>query len=216
MRLNRIKVTTTDTLMADQQTSESTVHRILNAAIAEVTAYGSERVTVVSIARAASMTHANVYRHFESKTALFDAITNTWLKPLEGRLAEIADAPDPARDKLERLIFAIVKAYRGRIDTDPRIFKLFVEAFRENRATARQHRARVRILFDRVLEEGISTGAFAIRNRERAMMLILDTLYRFVQPEAIEFESELASRTSDNRLTTITTMLLNALAGSVV
>ena len=202
--------------MADQQASESTVQRILNAAIAEVSAYGNERVTVVSIARAASMTHANVYRHFESKTALFDAITNTWLKPLEGRLAEIADAPDPARDKLERLIFAIVKAYRGRIDTDPRLFKLFVEAFRENRATARQHRARVRILLDRVLEEGISTGAFAIRNRERAMMLILDTLYRFVQPEAIEFEAEIASRTSDNRLATITTMLLNALAGSIV
>lgn len=205
-----------DTSMADQQASESTVQRILNAAIAEISAYGNERVTVVSIARAASMTHANVYRHFESKTALFDAITQIWLKPVEGRLAEIADAPDPARDKLERLIFAIVKAYRGRIDTDPRLFKLFVEAFRENRATARQHRARVRILLDRVLEEGISTGAFVIRNRERAMMLILDTLYRFVQPEAIEFEAEIATRTSDNRLATITTMLLNALAGSVV
>ena len=211
-----MKVANTDTLMADQQTSESTVQRILNAAIAEVSVYGSERVTVVSIARAASMTHANIYRHFESKTALFDAITQTWLKPLEGRLREIADAPDPARDKLERLIFAIVRAYRARIDSDPRLFKLFVESFRENRTTARQHRARVRILLDRVLEEGVSTGAFIIRNRERSMMLILDTLYRFVQPEAIEFDSEIASRTSDNRLSIITAMLLNALASSVV
>lgn len=201
--------------MADQQISESTVQRILNAAIAEVSTYGCERVTVVSIARAAAMTHANVYRHFESKTALFDAITQAWLKPLEGRLGEIADAPDPARDKLERLIFAIVKAYRGRIDTDPRLFKLFVEAFRENRATARQHRARVRILLDRVLEEGISTGAFFIRNRERAMMLVLDTLYRFIQPEAIELDSEIAGRASDNRLATVSTMLLNALASSI-
>jgi len=202
--------------MTDQQASESTVQRILNAAIAEISAYGNERVTVVSIARAASMTHANVYRHFESKTALFDAITQTWLKPLEGHLAEIADAPDPARDKLERLIFAIVRAYRSKINNDPRLFKLFVDAFSKNRSTARQHRARIRILLDRVLEEGISTGAFKIRNRERAVMLILDTLYRFIQPEAMEFESEISSRAFDNRLATITTMLLNALAGTSI
>ncbi len=202
--------------MANQKSPESTVQRILNAAITEVSTYGSERVTVISIARAAAMTHANIYRHFASKTALFDAITQIWLKPLESRLSEIADAPDPARDKLERLIFAIVRAYRDRIDADPQLFKLFVEAFRENRPPARQHRARVRILLDRVLEEGMSTGAFSIRNRERAMTLILDALYRFVQPEAIELDAEVPRRSSEIRLASITTMLMNALSTSIV
>jgi AcrR family transcriptional regulator len=88
--------------MTDLKTSESTYQRILSAAAIEVTTFGSERATVVSIARSAAMTHANVYRHFESKTALFDAITQTWIKPIETKLHEIADAPDPARRAMVR------------------------------------------------------------------------------------------------------------------
>jgi AcrR family transcriptional regulator len=196
--------------------TETTYQRILNAATAEIKTYGSDRATVVSIARTAAMTHANVYRHFESKTALFDAITQTWLKPIEAKLSEIADAPDPARDKLERFIFAVVQAYRKRIEVDPRLFAVFVEAFRANRTLARQHRAKIRTLLDRVLEEGVHSGAFTIRNRERAMALIFDTLYRFIQPEAIELDIEIQRRSWENRLGLVTTMLLNTLSNLTV
>ena len=92
--------------MTTQLPSETTAQRIMASCVEEIRAFGADRVTVVSVARRAAMTHANVYRHFETKEALFDAITLGWLKSLETRLAEIADAPDPARDKLERLIFA--------------------------------------------------------------------------------------------------------------
>jgi AcrR family transcriptional regulator len=197
--------------MTDLKTSESTYQRILSAAAIEVTTFGSERATVVSIARSAAMTHANVYRHFESKTALFDAITQTWIKPIEAKLHEIADAPDPARDKLERFLFAIIQAYRNRIEANPRLFSLFVDAFRENRSLARQHRSKIRTLLDRVLEEGVHSGAFTIRNRERATALIFDTLYRFVQPEAIELDIEIQRRSWETRLGSVTTMLLNTL-----
>ena len=115
--------------MSDTQAIEATAQRILSAAIEEVRSYGLSRVTVVAVARRAAMTHANVYRHYETKEALFDAITSQWIKSIEARLSEIADAPDPARDKLERMIFALVRAYRDRLDDEPRLFELFVEAF---------------------------------------------------------------------------------------
>jgi len=202
--------------MIEPKSQETTVQRILNAAIADVTVHGFERTTVVSIARAASMTHANVYRHFESKTALFDAITQAWLKPLEARLSEITDAPDPARDKLERLIFALFRAYQDRLDTNPQLFDLFVMAFRENRTPARQHRAKIRTLIDRVLEEGMSTGAFSIRNRGQAMSLTLDSLYRFVQPEVIFLDKEIPRKTLESRLVITTSMLIKALGNLIV
>ncbi len=195
---------------------ESTLQRILNAAIAEISAYGSERTTVVSIAQAAGMTHANVYRHFASKTALFDAISQNWLKPIEAQLTEIADSPDPARDKLERLITALFRAYRDRLDTEPRLFDLFVDAFKENRAPARQHRARIRVLLDRIFEEGLATGSLAIKNREKAMVLVFDTLYRFLQPEAIRLDQEIPRRAIEARLLLILSLLVRALTGSIV
>ncbi len=195
---------------------ESTLQRILNAAIAEISAHSSERTTVVSIAQSAGMTHANVYRHFASKTALFDAISQGWLKPLEAQLGEIADSPDPARDKLERLITALFRAYRDRLDTDPRLFDLFVDAFEENRAPARQHRARIRILLDRIFDEGLSTGSLAIKSREKAMILVFDTLYRFLQPEAIRLDQEIPSRAIEARLLLTLSTLVRALAAGIV
>lgn len=195
---------------------ESTLQRILSAAIAEISAFGSDKTTVVSIAQSAGMTHANVYRHFTSKTALFDAISQGWLKVIEAQLAEIADSPDPARDKLERLITALFRAYRDRLDTEPRLFDLFVDAFKENRAPARQHRARIRMLLDRIFEEGLSTGSLVIKNREKAMILVFDTLYRFLQPEAIRLDHDIPRRAIEARLALLITVLVRGLTGSIV
>jgi AcrR family transcriptional regulator len=204
-------------MMAEaQKSSESTVQRILNAAIAEVSAYGSERTTVVSIARAAAMTHANIYRHYASKTALFDAITVGWLKNIEAQLGEIADAPDPARDKLERLISALFRAYRDRLDAEPRLFDLFVDAFRENRAPARQHRARLRMLLDRIFEEGLSTRSLSIKSREKAMMFVFDTLYRFLQPEAVRLDASIPRRSLEPRFALLITLILRSFTDSTV
>ncbi|NBP71763.1 MAG: hypothetical protein EBU57_00870, partial [Alphaproteobacteria bacterium] len=64
--------------------------------------------------------------------------------------------------------------YRDRLDDEPRLFELFVEAFEESRPPARQHRAKIRTLIDRSLEEGQSGGAFAQGSREKALTFVLD------------------------------------------
>ena len=198
----------------DAQTTEATAQRILSAAIEEVRAYGLSRVTVVAVARRVSMTHANVYRHYETKEALFDAITSQWLKSIEARLSEIADAPDPARDKLEGMIFALLRAYRDRLDDEPRLFELFVEAFEESRPPARQHRAKIRTLIDRILEEGQSGGAFAAGSREKALTFVLDALYRFLNPFTLLHDAETPKRSLELRLGAVTSAVLDHLARS--
>jgi AcrR family transcriptional regulator len=167
--------------------------RILAAAIEDLRHFGPERTTVVSVAKKAGMTHANVYRHFETKIALFDAITLLWLKPVEGQLSEIGRCnqtrPD---DKLERLVTALVRAYRRicRLEAEPVLFDLFVTAFADSRPLARHHRARVRTLIDRVIEEGQTAGAFPVKSRDRALTFVLDGLYRFLEPEAVRGDGD--------------------------
>ena len=197
--------------MGDTDATEATAQRILSAAIEEVRAYGIDRVTVVAVARRAAMTHANVYRHYETKEALFDAITSTWLRSVESRLSEIADAPDPARDKLERLIFALLRAYRDRLDDEPRLFDLFVAAFDASRPPARQHRAKIRMLIDRILEEGQSGGAFTLGGREKSLTFVLDALYRFLNPSSLRLDAETPRRSLELRLGVVTTAVLDQL-----
>ena len=61
---------------------ESQDARILDLAAEHVRRYGAARLRIVAVAQDAGMTHGNVYRYFPSKEALFDAVTEQWLKPV--------------------------------------------------------------------------------------------------------------------------------------
>ena len=87
--------------------------RLLAIAADQLKEFGPKHITVVGIADAAGMTHANVYRYFANKAALIDAVAGQWLRGMEATIAEIADSPDPADDKLERLIQAWARVPGG-------------------------------------------------------------------------------------------------------
>lgn len=195
---------------------ESSDTRLLVIAEEHVRRFGIERLTVVGVAREAGMTHANVYRYFPSKTALADAVSAQWLRPLDALLTDAAGAPDPADDKLERMLVALAAALRDRAEVEPNLFRLFAEAFAEGRDVARRHRSRVRTLVERVVEEGIGAGTFPVKSRERALALVFDAAYRFVTPQPVETDRETSRRIWDNRALAAFGAAIRALkAGSV-
>lgn len=136
------------------------------------------------------MTHANVYRYFPSKDALLDAVAGRWLREVEARLAGIADAPDPADDKIERLLTALATVQRDALVEEPNLFAVHLDATVAARPIARRHRVRLRSLVERVVEEGITSGIFSARDRERAIAYIFDASYRFTHPLAIQHDAE--------------------------
>ena len=190
--------------------------RLLAVAADHLRRLGPREVTVVGIAQAAGMTHANVYRYFPSKAALVDAIAERWLKSLEALAAEIADAPDPADDKLERLIQALSRAHRDLLADDPHLFDVYCEAVETSRALVRKHRARLRQLFERVLDEGIATGKFDPRDRDRALAFITDAAHRFINPLTVRLDAEMPLDVAYARLAAVTRVIVRALGASVV
>lgn len=195
--------------------ADSVDARILAIAADHVRRYGMARTTVTAVAKEAGMTHANVYRYYASKVALADAITAAWLRPIEQLLAEVVDAPDPADDKLERMILALAGALRDKLEADPNLFELYVEAYEAARGVARKHRSRVRMLIDRVVEEGVGSGVFNIRRPEKAVTLLLDVVFRFVHPVAIRLDREAPRRVLDDRVGVAVRVALRAFASGM-
>lgn len=189
--------------------------RILATAAEHVRRHGIARTTVVSVAREAGMTHANVYRYFPSKAALADAVTADWLKPLEAELAQVADAPDPADDKLERMLMAIASTQRDKLEADPNLFDLYVSAHEENRVVSRKHRQRVRMLVERVIEEGVGAEVFTLRRPEKGVTLVLDAVFRFTHPPAVRLDKDIPRRVLDDRLSTAVKLVLRGLKGGI-
>jgi AcrR family transcriptional regulator len=193
------------------QSAEPVEARVLEIARSHVRRFGPARTTVVGIAREAGMTHANVYRYFPSKEALFEEMTASWLRPLETRLREAADGADPAYDKLERMLVAIHRAYREKLESDPPLFDLLVEALEKGKGSARKHRARVQSDLQRVVEEGIASGAFAMTDRRRALSLVFDAAHRFIHPLAVRLDAQTPTAALEMRFERIIALALRAL-----
>jgi AcrR family transcriptional regulator len=190
--------------------------RLLAVAADHLKRTGARAVTLVGIAEAAGMTHANVYRYFSSKAALIDAVAGLWLKSVEALIAEIADAPDPADDKLERLIQALARAHRDLLAEDRHLFDVYCDAAETSRAIVRKHRARLRQLIERVIDEGIATGKFDPLDRERAVAFVGDAAHRFINPLAVRLDADMPRDIAEARLAAVIRVVLRALASGAV
>jgi len=197
---------------AEQEPAADSVEtRIIEIARAHLRRFGAARTTIVGVAREAGMTHANVYRYFASKSALYEEITASWLRPIEARLRQAAEGADPAPDKLENMLMTVHRAYRHKLESDPALFDLLIDALTQGRASAQRHRARVQSEIQRVLEEGVASGAFALADRRRAMSLIFDASHRFIHPVALKLDKDAATAMLASRFETIVAMTLRTL-----
>ncbi len=185
--------------------------RIMDAAATFLRRYGPRRATVVAIAEAAGMSHANVYRYFPSKAALIEEVTADWLKPIEAEVRIIAESPDPAPDKLERILFAIQRAYRDKLERDPQLFRILAEAAQADAPVARKHRARLQGAVQRTIEEGFAQGNFRQIELQRALALVFDVAHRFVHPSAVILDARTARSALNTRAGRVTRMLLQEL-----
>jgi len=176
--------------------------RILDIAADHIRKNGVEHMTVLRIAADAGMSHANVYRYYPSKISLIEEITAHWLKPLEAGLHVIGDAPDPTFDKLERLIYALHRAYREKCENDPAIFALFTEASARGANVARRHYSRRDLEMRRILEENALNGGDSPDSLDpkQALSLILDATFRFIDPVAIKANMETPRAALEQRL----------------
>lgn len=184
--------------------------RILAVATEHLRRLGPDRLTVVGVATELGMTHANVYRYFASKAALMEAVTTAWLRDVDDALVATADAPDPADGKLERMVLEIARRYRDKAENDPKLFDIFATAYDQDSLLARKHRARLRALVERVVEEGLAAGLIG-KDRGRAASLVFDTAFRFIHPSAVRFDRTMPRPEMQARLERVMRAMLVAL-----
>jgi AcrR family transcriptional regulator len=160
---------------------DGTRARLIAAAALEIRQIGPRRMSVSGIAAKLGMSHANVYHYFADKAALIEAVLNTWLRPIELRLQEIVDGPDPADDKLERFLTTLARAYAEGQRMEAALFRLLAETRLAPREVER-HMKRIEGWRVRICEEGISTRLFNGPDARRASQLAADLSAAYCDP----------------------------------
>src|SRR5438045_4683181 len=100
-----------------------TPERILEVTEDVLRRFGLAKANVVDVARALDVSHGSVYRHFPSKVALREAVTERWLEQAHHGLADIAAGDDP--DRLSKWLHALHAAKRHKAHDDPELFATY-------------------------------------------------------------------------------------------
>ena len=187
----------------------ATRDRILEAAELLLRRHGPAKTSVVDVARALGMSHANIYRHFASKAALQDAVAERWLHAVSDPLAALAAAPGPAGERFEQWVLALAAAKRRKVLEDPEIFATYHALVESARGVVEAHVATLRGQLAAIIGSGVAAGEFAPTDPDAAAGAVLDATARFHHPHLVR-ESAGRAQDEDQAARQVVALLLGA------
>ncbi|MEU8823411.1 TetR family transcriptional regulator [Streptomyces sp. NPDC048636] len=187
-----------------------TPDRILEATEDVLRRYGPAKATVVDVARVLGVSHGSVYRHFRTKAALREAVTERWLDQAHDQLAAITRAEAPAADRLRDWLTALFAAKRRKAGDDPELFATYLALVEENSATVARHIETMVGQLATIVESGVAGGEFAPQDTPRAARALWDATGRFHDPV---YAAQWSDPELEPAFTAVCDLLLNGLRG---
>jgi AcrR family transcriptional regulator len=155
---------------------------ILDAAEEVLRRYGPAKANVIDVARALGVSHGSVYRHFESKAALRDAVAERWLSGVSASLAELAKSRGPAARRLRAWFERLIAMKHGRRRKEPEHFANYVSLAQESREVIAAHVAVLTGQIADIIRDGMAKGEFAKGDAESLARSVLGATARFHNP----------------------------------
>jgi AcrR family transcriptional regulator len=161
-----------------------TPDRILEATEDVLRRYGPAKATVVDVARSLGVSHGSVYRHFPTKSALREAVTQRWLDSNHAALEPFAAGGGPAAERLGGWLDGLFAAKRRKALADPELFATFMVLADENSGTVSRHVADMTEQLGRILADGAARGEFTLLGGDvpRTARAVWDATARFHDP----------------------------------
>lgn len=100
---------------------------ILNAAEEVIRRFGPEKANISDVAKSLKVSHAALYRYYNGKTDLWNAVTERWLSNLHATSNDILKEDNPADVKLSRLLEDFAEAKRRSAINDPEMFANYLK-----------------------------------------------------------------------------------------
>ena len=163
-------------------TEPLTAESILDTAEEVLRRYGPAKTTVVDVARALDVSHGSVYRHFPSKVALRDAVTERWLARISAPLDGVASSRQAPPHRLRAWVRLLAATKQGIAREDPELFATFQRLTTESREVVAGHVDHLVAQLSTIVAAGVEAGDFAPVDPERAGRAVLQATALFHHP----------------------------------
>lgn len=159
--------------------------RILSEAEQLFRSIGYAKTTVADIAEACEMSPANVYRFFESKSALNEAITEVILNRMELIAQAIAREPRPAAERLRKLMLEGHRFTCEQYLKESRVHEIVRKAMDEQWSVIDAHIERLRACYRLIIEDGARSGEFVDERIEDRAQCTFNAMMPFCHPQIV-------------------------------
>jgi AcrR family transcriptional regulator len=162
--------------------SGDTRERIMTTAEALFRRLGYTKTAVADIATELRMSPANIYRFFDSKNAIVEAICRRCLSEVEEKAWAVARSKASAAERVERLIFEILAYHKENLVADQRVAEMVMAAIENSWDTIKAHKDVMHHVVELVVRDGIDAGEFELVDPRETAELIMRSVVAFTHP----------------------------------
>jgi AcrR family transcriptional regulator len=146
---------------------------------------GYQKTTVADIAKVLKMSPANVYRFFDSKTSIHQAVARRLMSEVEAAVETIAAEPLAPKDRLREILTTIHHMNAERYVGDAKLHEMVALALEESWDICDAHVGRIGEMVGKVIAEGVAAGEFKPCDLELTAKCVCLSMCRFHHPQMI-------------------------------
>lgn len=146
------------------------------------TTIGYRKTTVADIAAELGMSPANVYRFFDSKKSINEAVAELLLDGIAAELDVIARSGTPPAARLADFMRTLARLSDERFMTNSRVNDMVEDAMTESWNVCVRYAENVQAIIARIVEDGRASGDFSIEDAMVGASCVKATMTCFMHP----------------------------------
>ena len=159
--------------------------RILEVAERLFRQIGYQKTTVGDIAKELRMSPANVYRFFESKKAIHQAVARGLMGEVELEAQRIVARPGPVLPRFRELLATIHRMNTERYVGNNKLHEMVAIAMEEDWEVCVAHMELITTSIGQMIAQGTASGEFEAPDLQLASMCACTVMMRFFHPQMI-------------------------------
>ena len=171
--------------LVSEHIESDTRERILEVAERLFRQIGYQKTTVGDIAKELKMSPANVYRFFESKKAIHQAVARSLMGEVELEAQRIVTRPGPVTDRFRELLTTIHRMNTERYVGDNKLHEMVEIAMQEDWQVCVNHMECIAGVVGQMIAQGVASGEFEARDLQLASLCACTAMMRFFHPQMI-------------------------------
>jgi len=159
---------------------------ILNATEEIIRRFGPDKANISDVAKSLKVSHAAIYRYFNGKTALWNAVTERWLTQLHAPLYDILKEDTPADIKLCHWLEVMVEGKRLSSINDPEMFANYIKLAQASMEVIEMLKEGGINEIEKIIVQGITEGMFFTESSHQSAKSVYLATTVFIHPNSFE------------------------------